>query len=30
AAGLMNRGTYKEVTAITRGQHPQANASGKR
>ncbi|HAJ6270108.1 TPA: toxin CbtA [Escherichia coli] len=22
AAGLMNRGTYKEVTAITRGQHP--------
>lgn len=22
ATGLMNRGTYKEVTAITRGQHP--------
>ncbi|HHR1401303.1 TPA: TA system toxin CbtA family protein [Klebsiella oxytoca] len=30
ATGLMNRGTYKEVTAITRGQQPQANASGKR
>ncbi|HFL9395382.1 TPA: TA system toxin CbtA family protein [Escherichia coli] len=30
ATGLMNRGTYKEVTAITKGQHPQANASGKR
>jgi cytoskeleton-binding toxin CbtA-like protein len=25
ATGLMNRGTYKEVTAITRGQHPQAS-----
>ncbi|HBC8150326.1 TPA: TA system toxin CbtA family protein [Escherichia coli] len=30
ATGLMNPGTYKEVTAITKGQHPQANASGKR
>lgn len=30
ATGLMNRGTYKEVTAITRGQHPQARTSGKR
>lgn len=30
ATGLMNRGTYKEVTAITRGQHPQASTSGKR
>ena len=30
AAGLMNRDTYKEVTAITRGQHPQVNTSGKR
>ncbi|HEJ7645942.1 TA system toxin CbtA family protein [Klebsiella oxytoca] len=30
ATGLMNRGTYKEVTAITRGQQPQANTSGKR
>ena len=30
ATGLMDRGTYKEVTAITRGQHPQANTSGKR
>ena len=28
ATGLMNRGTYKEVTAITKGQHPQANTSG--
>lgn len=30
ATGLMNRGTYKEVTAITRGQHPQVSAPGKR
>ncbi|PWY10839.1 MULTISPECIES: TA system toxin CbtA family protein [Enterobacteriaceae] len=30
ATGLMNRGTYKEVTAITRGQHTQARTSGKR
>ncbi|MVX96055.1 toxin CbtA [Enterobacteriaceae bacterium 8376wB9] len=30
ATGLMNRGTYREVTAITRGQHPQARTSGKR
>ncbi|VUT04543.1 Cytoskeleton-binding toxin CbtA [Klebsiella pasteurii] len=30
ATGLMNRGTYKEVTAITRGQHPQARTSCQR
>ncbi|WP_288443367.1 TA system toxin CbtA family protein [uncultured Serratia sp.] len=30
ATGLMNRGTYKTVTTITKGQHPQANTSGKR
>ena len=30
ATGLMNRDTYKEVTAITRGQHPQVSAPGKR
>lgn len=30
ATGLMNRGTYKDVTAITKGQHPQASTSGKR
>ncbi|GJK19801.1 TPA: TA system toxin CbtA family protein [Klebsiella quasipneumoniae subsp. similipneumoniae] len=30
ATGLINRGTYKEVTAITRGQYPQASTSGKR
>ena len=30
AAGLMNRDTYKEVTATTRGQHTQVSAPGKR
>ena len=30
ATGLMNRDTYKEGTAITRGQHPQVSAPGKR
>lgn len=29
ATELMNRGTYKEVTAITRGQTSQVSASGK-
>lgn len=29
ATGLMNRGTYKEVTAITRGQSSQVSTSGK-
>ncbi|EUC84380.1 addiction module toxin, YeeV family [Klebsiella oxytoca KA-2] len=30
ATGLMNRGTYKDVAAITRGQHSQVSAPDKR
>ena len=30
ATGLMNHGTYKEMTAITRGQHPKASTSDRR